>query len=43
MIRLSKSVIGIEEADAVKKVLIEDGYLGMGKYVQKFESRNSKA
>ena len=37
MIRLSKSVVGNEEADAVKKVLIEDGYLGMGKYVQKFE------
>ncbi len=37
MIRLSKSVVGIEEANAVKNVLIKDGYLGMGKYVQEFE------
>ncbi len=41
MIRLSKSVVGIEEANAVKEVLLEDGYLGMGKYVEKFESKIS--
>ena len=37
MIRLSKSVVGEKEAAAVSKVLKEDGYLGMGKTVQKFE------
>tara|TARA_B100000427_G_C15510240_1_gene595828 strand:+ start:1251 stop:2369 length:1119 start_codon:yes stop_codon:yes gene_type:complete len=42
MIRLSKSVVGIEEANAVKEVLVKDGYLGMGKYVQKFEQVISK-
>jgi dTDP-4-amino-4,6-dideoxygalactose transaminase len=36
-IRLSKSVIGQEEIDAVTDVL-RDEYLGMGKYVQKFEA-----
>lgn len=37
MIRLSKSVVGKQEADAVAKVIIEDGYLGMGSEVGKFE------
>lgn len=37
MIRLSKSILGQEEADAVTKVLLEDGYLGMGAEVGKFE------
>ena len=35
-IRLSKSVIGHSEIAAVTKVL-QEGYLGMGKYVQSFE------
>lgn len=36
MVRLSKSVIGQEEIQAVTKVL-EEEYLGMGKYVMQFE------
>jgi len=36
-IRLSKSVISQREADAVTRVLLEDGYLGMGVEVGKFE------
>jgi len=36
-IRLSKSIIGEIEADAVRKILLEDGYLGMGAEVGKFE------
>jgi dTDP-4-amino-4,6-dideoxygalactose transaminase len=39
-IRLSKSVVGQEEIDAVTEVL-KDEYLGMGKYVQKFEAELS--
>jgi len=39
-IRLSKSVIGQEEIDAVTDVL-KNEYLGMGTYVQKFESELS--
>lgn len=35
--RLSKSVIGELEAEAVRKILIEDGYLGMGSEVGRFE------
>lgn len=37
LIRLSKSIVGREEADAVTRVLLEDGYLGMGREVQQFE------
>lgn len=37
-LRLSKSVISKKEADAVSRVLLEDGYLGMGSEVRKFES-----
>lgn len=36
-IRVSKSVLNNEEAKAVSRVILEDGYLGMGKEVQKFE------
>jgi dTDP-4-amino-4,6-dideoxygalactose transaminase len=36
-LRLSKSIIGQNEAIAVSKVLLEDGYLGMGAEVGKFE------
>ena len=36
-IRVSKSVVGSKEAQAVSRVIIEDGYLGMGKEVQLFE------
>lgn len=35
--RLSKSIINHEEAEAVNKILLEDGYLGMGKEVGRFE------
>ncbi len=37
LIKLSKSVLSREEKRAVIKVL-KEGYLGMGKYVQKFEN-----
>jgi dTDP-4-amino-4,6-dideoxygalactose transaminase len=36
-IRLSRSVVGPLESEAVARVLIEDGYLGMGREVQAFE------
>ena len=36
-IRLSKSVLSVAEAEAVSRVLLEDGYLGMGREVQAFE------
>jgi dTDP-4-amino-4,6-dideoxygalactose transaminase len=36
-LRLSKSIIGQNEANAVSKVLLEDGYLGMGAEVGRFE------
>ena len=32
--RLSRSIVGKAEADAVARIIIEDGYLGMGKEVQ---------
>ena len=35
--RLSRSVVGEAEAEAVARVLIENGYLGMGSEVQAFE------
>ena len=37
-LRLSKSIIGQNEAIAVSKVLLEDGYLGMGAEVGRFEA-----
>lgn len=37
-LRLSKSIIGPNEANAVSKVLLEDGYLGMGAEVGRFEA-----
>lgn len=36
-IRLSRSIIGEAEAEAVRRVLLEDGYLGMGAEVRRFE------
>src|SRR4051812_20631210 len=36
-IRLSKSVVGLKESAALRRVLLEDGYLGMGQEVFKFE------
>ena len=36
-IKVSKSVLDSLEAKAVSKVILEDGYLGMGKKVQEFE------
>lgn len=36
--RLSKSIVGDEEALAVSRVLLEDGYLGMGKTTRDFEN-----
>ena len=35
--RLSRSVVGEREADAVRRVIVEDGYLGMGSEVHRFE------
>jgi len=37
MIRLSKSIVGQDELNAVSKVILENGYLGMGNEVEKFE------
>ena len=36
--RLSRSIIGEAEAKAVSRVLLEDGYLGMGNETRKFEA-----
>ncbi|MCK9376407.1 MAG: DegT/DnrJ/EryC1/StrS family aminotransferase [Syntrophobacterales bacterium] len=36
-LRLSKSVVGQAEAEAVSRVILEDGYLGMGREVAAFE------
>jgi dTDP-4-amino-4,6-dideoxygalactose transaminase len=35
--RLSRSIVGEGEAEAVRRVLVEDGYLGMGTEVRLFE------
>ena len=35
--RLSRSIVGKAEAEAVSRVIIEDGYLGMGSEVHRFE------
>jgi dTDP-4-amino-4,6-dideoxygalactose transaminase len=32
-IRLSRSIVGPAEAEAVQRVLLEDGYLGMGREI----------
>jgi dTDP-4-amino-4,6-dideoxygalactose transaminase len=37
MLRLSRSIVGPREAEAVSRVLLEDGYLGMGAEVDRFE------
>ena len=37
IIRLSRSIVGQQEADAVSRLIVEDGYLGMGKEVELFE------
>ena len=39
LIRLSKSVVGKEEANALAEVILNDGMLGMGQYVQMFENK----
>ncbi len=39
LIRLSKSVVGQHEVDALKSVIMEDGYLGMGSRVHQFEEK----
>jgi dTDP-4-amino-4,6-dideoxygalactose transaminase len=36
-LRLARSTVGDEEAQAVARVITEDGYLGMGTEVQRFE------
>jgi len=38
MMRLSRSIVGPDEAAAASRVIVEDGYLGMGAEVQRFES-----
>ena len=37
MLRLSRSHLDQREVDAVARVLLEDGYLGMGREVEAFE------
>lgn len=37
VMRLAKSIVGRAEADAAARVILEDGYLGMGAEVQRFE------
>ena len=36
-LRLSMSIVGAAEAEAVRRVITEDGYLGIGKETQRFE------
>jgi dTDP-4-amino-4,6-dideoxygalactose transaminase len=38
MLRVSQSIVGEREADAIKRIILEDGYLGMGREVEAFES-----
>lgn len=38
VMRLARSIVGEQEAENLRRVLLEDGYLGMGKEVQAFES-----
>ena len=37
IIKLSKSIVGQKEIDAIAEVILNDGYLGMGQEVQRFE------
>jgi dTDP-4-amino-4,6-dideoxygalactose transaminase len=37
IVRLSRSIVGRAEADAAARVIVEDGYLGMGAEVARFE------
>src|SRR5207247_9472206 len=37
-VRRSRSIVGAAEADAVARVIVEDGYLGMGAEVEGFEA-----
>lgn len=39
--RLSRSIVGKAEADAVSRVICEDGYLGMGASTKKFEEETA--
>jgi dTDP-4-amino-4,6-dideoxygalactose transaminase len=36
-IRVSRSCVGLQEASALRRVILEDGYLGMGQEVHRFE------
>lgn len=38
VMRVSRSIVGREEADAVARVILEEGYLGMGTEVRLFEA-----
>lgn len=38
MMRLSRSIVGEAEAESVRRIICEDGYLGMGSEVQRFEA-----
>jgi dTDP-4-amino-4,6-dideoxygalactose transaminase len=42
MIRISKSVVGPAELEAMGRVMAEDGYLGMGREVRAFEEELEK-
>ena len=37
VLRLSRSIVGEAEAEAVRRVIVEDGYLGIGAEVKRFE------
>lgn len=41
-IRVSKSIVNKEEIKAISRVILKDGYLGMGKEVQKLEEELGK-
>lgn len=41
-IRVSKSVVGLKEAVALRDIVLKDGYLGMGKEVRLFEDELCK-
>ena len=37
VVHLSRSIVGARESEAVARVILADGYLGMGREVQTFE------
>ena len=39
--RLSRSIVGEAEAEAVRRVIVEEGYLGIGAETKRFEAELS--